>query len=63
MPMRDFSGSKRQLSENSPSKNWQGPDPKPSSSPQRSPPPKKERSDIKQTPANPDNSTRERGQP
>jgi hypothetical protein len=66
MPMRDFSGSKRQLSENSPSKNRHGPDPKPSSSPQRSPPPKKERSYITQPPADPDdpdNITRERGQP
>jgi hypothetical protein len=61
MPMRDFSGAKRQLSGKPPTTDRHGPDPDPHSSPQRSPPPKKERSDTKQPSAEPDNNDRERG--
>jgi hypothetical protein len=61
MPLRDFSGAKRQLSENSPTKNRHDPKINQHTSPQCSPPLKKERSDISQPSAEPDNRDRERG--
>jgi hypothetical protein len=63
MSNREHSGAKRSLSDNSPAKIRHGPDPTSISTPQRSPPTKHERSDSKQTPAEPDCSARERGQP
>jgi hypothetical protein len=63
MPMREYSGSKRLLPENSPLKNRHGPDPVVASTPQRSPPSKKERSETRQPSAKPECETRERGQP
>jgi hypothetical protein len=55
MTQRDFSGSKRQLTHDSPEKNKFGREPITISSPQRSPPPKKERSSESMNPsANPD---------
>jgi hypothetical protein len=63
MPLRDFSGAKRQLSENSPTKYRYDPKSNQHTTPQRSPPLKKERSNISQPSANPDDRDRERGQP
>jgi uncharacterized protein YeeX (DUF496 family) len=62
MQVREYSGSKRHLSENSPLKARHGPDPSTQSSPQRSPPPKKERSQPIQPSADPVVHDRERGQ-
>jgi hypothetical protein len=61
MQAREYSGSKRQLSTDSPQNIKHGPDPNKQSSPQRSPPPKKERS-ATQPSADPISYDRERGQ-
>jgi hypothetical protein len=61
MQAREYSGSKRQLSTDSSQKIKHGPDPNKQSSPQQSPPPKKERS-ATQPSADPVSYDRERGQ-
>jgi hypothetical protein len=62
MQIKEFSGTKRQHSIESPSKTRHGPDPNVQTSPNRSPPPKKRPESNLQPSANPDDDDRERGQ-